>query len=73
MKAQVDPEIQRIRNEIDENHLKLEETLSDLKERFREGVAFLNRDPSLTKKAFLLAGAMVVLGLVLFYDRGSKK
>ena len=72
MKVLIDPEIQKIQAEIDQSQIKLEETWQELRSKVREGALRLGRDPQLAKKAFILAGAMVVVGLVLFYDRGSK-
>ncbi len=72
MKTQLVPEIQKIQSEIDQSRVKLEETWDELRDKVRGSVVALKQDPQLAKKALLLAGAVVVLGLVLFYDRGSK-
>jgi hypothetical protein len=69
---QGDPEIQKIQAEIDQNHLRLEGAWSEFREKVRDGAVNLSRDPEFAKRAFIVAGAMVVLGLFLFYDRGSK-
>jgi hypothetical protein len=71
MTAQQDPELKRIQNEIYNNHLKIEETWTELRDKVRTGASTLSKDPKFVKKALILSTAMVVLGLFLFYDRGS--
>ncbi len=64
MTQSADSEMRKITKDLHDNHIKLERTLMEFRDRVSE--------PGFLGKAFVLAGAVIVVGLFLFYDRNSK-